>query len=37
MAIFEESELDDNVVVRKYRTTTKHGAIEGKIQSKEVK
>ena len=29
-AIFEEGELDEKVVVRKYRTTTKHGAIEGK-------
>lgn len=35
-AIFEEGELDEKVVVRKYRTTTKHGAIEGKTQSKEV-
>lgn len=35
-AIFEEGELDERVVVRKYRTTTKHGAIEGKTQSKEV-
>jgi len=34
--IFEEGELDERVVVRKYRTTTKHGAIEGKTQSKEV-
>lgn len=36
-AIFEESELDKNVVVRYFRTTTKHGAIEGKTQSNEVK
>jgi len=35
-AIFEEGELDERVVVRKFRTTTKHGAIEGKTQSKEV-
>jgi len=35
-AIFEEDELDKEVVVRKFRTTTKHGAIEGKTQSKEV-
>jgi len=35
-AIFEEDELDEEVVVRKFRTTTKHGAIEGKTQSKEV-
>ncbi|MEA3491001.1 MAG: RhuM family protein, partial [Campylobacterota bacterium] len=27
---------DETVVVRKFRTTTKHGAIEGKTQSKEV-
>ncbi|WP_207761796.1 hypothetical protein [Aliarcobacter cryaerophilus] len=31
-AIFEEGELDEEVVVRNYRTTTKHGAIEGKTQ-----
>jgi len=35
-AIFEEDELDEEVVVRNFRTTTKHGAIEGKTQSKEV-
>ncbi len=35
-AIFEEGELDERMVVRKFRTTTKHGAIEGKTQSKEV-
>ncbi len=35
-AIFEEGELEERVVVRKFRTTTKHGAIEGKTQSKEV-
>ena len=34
--IFEEEELQENVVVRKSRTTTQHGAIEGKTQSKEV-
>lgn len=34
--IFEEGELDEQVVVRKFRTTTRHGAIEGKTQSKEV-
>lgn len=34
--IFDESELDEQVVVRKFRTTTRHGAIEGKTQSKEV-
>jgi len=34
--IFEEGELDEKVVVRKFRTTTQHGAIEGKTQSKDV-
>jgi len=34
-AIFEEGELDERVVVRKYRTTTKHGAIEGKTVTKD--
>jgi len=34
--VFEEGELQKNVVVRKYRTTTQHGAIVGKTQSKEV-
>lgn len=29
--IFEEGELDSNVVVRFFRTTTQHGAIEGKM------
>ncbi|MDD3773342.1 MAG: cell filamentation protein Fic, partial [Weeksellaceae bacterium] len=28
--IFEEGELSEELVVRKFRTTTKHGAIEGK-------
>ena len=28
--IFEDKELDKEVVVRKFRTTTLHGAIEGK-------
>ena len=36
-AIFEDEELDEQVVVRKFRTTTKHGAIEGKTQNNEVK
>ena len=36
-AIFEDEELDKKVVVRKFRTTTKHGAIEGKTQTKDVK
>lgn len=30
--IFEEEELKEELVVRKFRTTTKHGAIEGKSQ-----
>ena len=34
--IFEEGELTKNVVVRKFRTTTQHGAIEGKTQSHDV-
>lgn len=35
--IFKEGELNEKVVVRKFRTTTQHGALEGKTQSKEVK
>ena len=31
--IFKEGELDEKVVVRKFRTTTQHGALEGKTQS----
>ena len=31
--IFKDNELDKEVVVRKFRTTTPHGAIEGKTQS----
>ena len=34
--IFEDGELNKEVVVRKFRTTTQHGAIEGKTQSHEV-
>jgi hypothetical protein len=34
--IFKEDELVENVVVRKFRTTARHGAIQGKTQSKEV-
>ena len=34
--IFEDKELDEKVVVRKFRTTTQHGAIEGKTQSRDV-
>ena len=36
-AIFEDEELDKKVVVRNFRTTTKHGAIEDKTQTKDVK
>jgi phage regulator Rha-like protein len=32
--IFHEGELDESMVVRKFRTTTRHGAIEGKTQSR---
>lgn len=35
--IFKEGELDEKVVVRKFRITTQHGAMTGKKQSKEVK
>jgi len=35
--IFKDEELDEKVVVRNYRTTTKHGAIEGKTQTTDVK
>ncbi len=34
--IFEDKELDKELVVRKFRTTTQHGAIEGKTQTHEV-
>jgi hypothetical protein len=34
--IFEEGELNEKVVVRKFRTTTQHGAIAGKTQELEV-
>jgi hypothetical protein len=34
--VFSEGELDGTVVVRKFRTTTRHGAIEGKTQSRDV-
>jgi hypothetical protein len=34
--IFEEGELDEKVVVRKFRITTQHGAIQGKTQQNEV-
>jgi hypothetical protein len=35
--VFAEGELDEKVVVRKFRITTKHGAIAGKTQEVEVK
>lgn len=35
--IFEEGELDEKVVCRKFRLTTRHGAITGKTQEKPVK
>jgi len=34
--VFEEGELNEKVVVRKFRTTTQHGAITGKTQEVEV-
>jgi hypothetical protein len=34
--IFNEGELDENVVIRKFRTTTRHGAMLDKTQSREV-
>lgn len=34
--IFEEHELDEKVVVALFATTTQHGAIEGKTQTKDV-
>lgn len=34
--IFEEGELQENMVVRNFRTTTQHGAIVGKTQSRDV-
>ena len=34
--IFEDGELDKEVVVRNFRITTQHGAIEGKTQSLDV-
>jgi hypothetical protein len=35
--IFEEGELNEKVVVRDFRITTRHGAIEGKTQENTVK
>ena len=34
--IFESGELNPDVVCRKFRQTTQHGAIEGKTQTREV-
>jgi hypothetical protein len=34
--IFNEGELDEQVVVRKFRTTTRHGAMPDKTQSRDV-
>ena len=34
--IFEDGELDHQLVVRNFRTTTQHGAMEGKTQSRDV-
>ncbi len=35
--IFKDGELEEELVVRNFRTTTQHGAIEGKTQTKNVK
>ena len=35
--IFEDGELNEKVVCRDFRHTTQHGAIEGKLQTKEIK
>ena len=34
--IFDEGELDESVVVRKFRITTPHGAIAGKTQTHDI-
>ena len=34
--IFAEGELDGTLVVRNFRTTTRHGTMEGKTLSKEI-
>ena len=34
--VFEEGELQEDMVCRKFRHTTQHGAIEGLLQTKEV-
>lgn len=35
--VFNEGELDENLVCRNFRQTTQHGAVQGKTQSKDVK
>ena len=35
--LFKDGELEEELVVRNFRTTTQHGAIEGKTQTKSVK
>jgi hypothetical protein len=35
--IFNEGELDENVVCRNFRHTTQHGAVKNKVQEREVK
>jgi len=35
--VFKDGELEEELVVRDFRTTTQHGAIEGKTQTKKVK
>lgn len=35
--IFNDGELDEDMVCRNFRHTTQHGAVEGKTQNKEVK
>jgi hypothetical protein len=35
--VFKEGELEEELVVRKYRTTTQHGAIKGKTQETDVR
>ncbi len=35
--IFKEGELDEAVVCRNFRHTTKHGAIKGKTQTQDTK
>ncbi len=34
--VFDEGELDERMVIRNFRTTTRHGAIEEQTQLKEV-